>query len=366
MYMDVQQRVLNAISGEKMPDRVPIFVPAMYQSVNDAFTNETGKKPKLGKCLCNNIDLTPLTNLGVDICEVPGPPHIKPETPLPRLDTDLILDKYGRIFSKRNYSGINFLIYQGPYLITEDKIKDWDHIRIDTIQNGWEESIYDEIINCIDKHEMCPVFKVCDGLYSKLEEGVGIENTALLLHDYPDFVDLHLEKIHKICYHDAKTLLNAGAAFLMIEDDITIQNRPIITPDLVQEYLLKYYKKIVELIHDKGGIAFFKTKGDVLNVIDTILDAGFDVIHITQPDQTYLEELKVFYGDKITVMGNLDVLSMLSYGTPVQVRKNVYELMNFAKSGGKYIFGTNGDLPSSTSLANLVEMVSSAKRYGTY
>ncbi|MFX0099535.1 MAG: uroporphyrinogen decarboxylase family protein, partial [Candidatus Hodarchaeota archaeon] len=367
--MDVQERIQAAMVGstKKQPDRVPIYIPGHDVKFLEIFDKKYGDEIGDNTCICNGMDMTPLATLGVDCCDVPGPRHLNPERELPTLgDESLIIDLFGRIFKVNVVKNIEYHIYQGPYLTSEQKIKEWDYIEPQQIEPDWFDRIYDEAINCVEKHQICPIFTGCDGLYSVLEGAIGVENMAYMLHDYPEFIEFQLEKVFKVIYSDVKGILDAGGAFILIKDDIAPAHRPIITPDQVEDHLLKYYKKLVSLIHEKGGKAFFRTTGDVIGVLDTIIKAGFEVIHLTNPEVSYMDEMKTFWGEQICIMGNVDVISILSYGTQVQVRKNVNELMGIAKEGGNFIFGTNNSLPGTVKMQNLEEMIAIAKIEGKY
>nr|MDO8111896.1 uroporphyrinogen decarboxylase family protein [Candidatus Sigynarchaeota archaeon] len=364
--MDVQDRVVKVIGGE-MPDRVPIFIPGFEPRFLETFDAAHDDAAGSKICICNGKDLTPLVHLGVDLCEVPGPPHLKPEQELPRLDDEFMaVDMFGRVFKRHVSGNVEYLDYQGPYLRTEDAIKQWNHLIPQQIDPDWYDRVYKETLACVDTHAICPLFKACDGIYSILEQAIGIENMAFMLHDKPEMIDFLLDKIYKIVINDVKGLLDAKVAFILICDDITIENHPSITPDLVEKHLLPLYTKLVDRVHTSGGKAFFRTTGDVLNVIGTLVKAGFDAVHVTNPEPSYLEEAKMFWGDRICIIGNLDVMSVLSLSTPIQVKRKVKELLDIAKGSGRYIFGTNDVLINSAKLGNVEAMIAAAKQHGMY
>nr|MDO8084042.1 uroporphyrinogen decarboxylase family protein [Candidatus Sigynarchaeum springense] len=363
--MNVQDCIIKAIEGDS-PDHVPIFIPGFDSRFRENFDAASKKRDDGKACIVNGQDITPLVSLGVDLCEVQGPPHVKEDFDLPKLEaSDLRVDMYGRVF-KRGISGnMQYFMYQGPYLRTEEQLARWDHVIPREIEAGWQERVYKETIEAVDKHAICPVFKACDGLYSILEEAIGVVNMAMLLHDNPEAIDTHLERIYRVVASDVNALLEARIAFICINDDITVGNRPSITPDLVFKHLRPLYKQLVDKIHAAGGKAFFRTTGDVLNVTDTIVAAGFDAIHITNPDPAYLEEFLVTWGDKACAVGNFDVMSMLSHGTPVQVQKRAREIVsNCERNFPRYIFGTNDVLPGSTKLENVRAMIIAVRQHG--
>lgn len=365
--METQERITSVIAG-KEPDRIPVYIPGASNQFAKRLDEQHGEDIESHHvCICNGKDITPLAFLGIDCCDVPGPPHLEPENPLPSFDDDsLFLDIFGRVFRRRIIREVELHVYQGPHLTTEEKMLKWDHAIPLQIEPDWFERVYSEIIDCIENHHICPIFNGCDGLYSVLEGSIGVRNTAYLFHDYPEFLSMHLEKIFKVWAMDIKGILDAGGAFIMVSDDIGERSRPTITPNLVEQYLLPYYEKFVKLIHSKGGIAFFRTNGDVLGIIDVIIKAGFDAVHVTSTEISYLEEAKLFWGDEICLMGNVDCMSVLSFSNPSQVKNNVAKIIEFAKAGAKFMLGTASDLGGSVRLENVTMLVKTAKNLGVY
>ncbi|MHA1699632.1 MAG: uroporphyrinogen decarboxylase family protein, partial [Promethearchaeota archaeon] len=320
--IDTQENILKAINGNK-PASVPIFVPSCDRSFLKNFYNYHDKIDKKHICFCNNRDLTPLVYYKVDCCEVPGPPHQPPREKLPELDDNKFLDIYGRIYKKIFISGNEYLVYQGPYLGSEDRIQNWPHIIPQQIEPGWSDRIYEQILDCVDNHHICPIFEGCNGFYSILENSIGIELAAELFHDYPELINLQLEKIFETIRSDIKGILDAGGAFVMIKDNISVGTRPSITPDLVEKHLLDFYRRFVSLIHEKGGKAFFETGGNATNIIDIIIKAGFDAINVKNQDLNILRDIKTFWGANICVMGNFSIEKLKQDTTPTQIKKNV-------------------------------------------
>ncbi|MEX2726156.1 MAG: uroporphyrinogen decarboxylase family protein, partial [Candidatus Sigynarchaeum springense] len=280
-------------------------------------------------------------------------------------DNDLLVDMYGGVFKRHISGGVERFSYQGPFLRTKEQLASWDHVKPREVKIGWHEQVYKETLEAVDKHAICPVFKACDGIYSILEEAIGVENMATLLHDNPETVDFHLQKIYDVVNSDVNALLEARVAFILVADEITVGSRPRITPDLVFKHLRPLYKQLVDKIHSAGGKAFFRTTGHVLNVMDTLVAAGFDAIHITDPEPPYLEEFIVTWGQEVCAIGNFDVVSMLSQSTPVQVEKRAREIVSSCKRQDiRYIFGTNDILPGSAKLENVQAMITAVKQHG--
>ncbi|MHA1848894.1 MAG: uroporphyrinogen decarboxylase family protein [Promethearchaeota archaeon] len=361
--MDSQERIIRSLEG-KFQETIPIFIPGVDNKFLSEFNKKYERNAEENNCTCNGVDLMPLAYLGVDCTLVSGPPHFRSEIVIPDLDLDnAYLDEFGRIIRKEFIQGVEYHVYQGPYLINDERISEWEFMKPRKIPQGWPKKTYKEILNAVENHDICPIFTIKDGLYKSLEEGIGLRNTAYFFHDFPEFLDLHLDKIYSVLINDVNVLLDAGAAFIMIEDAITMQNRPTITPDLVDAYLLKYYKKITTRIHERGGKAFFKSIGDISSVIESICNANFDAVHVTYHGPDYLEKISKICGEDICLMGNFDTTFFMRDIASLKIRKEVQETLLVGEESYKYIFGTNGPITNTTNLSNIKEMIQTVKNF---
>ena len=79
-----------------------------------------------------------------------------------------------------------------------------------------------------------------------------------------------------------------------------------------------------------------------------------------------LGHLKETYGDKICLIGNIDVSQLLPYGTSNEVNKNVKECIRVAAQGGGYILSACTDITNACNVENVLTMISATKKYGQY
>ncbi|MFX0012462.1 MAG: uroporphyrinogen decarboxylase family protein, partial [Candidatus Hermodarchaeota archaeon] len=68
----------------------------------------------------------------------------------------------------------------------------------------------------------------------------------------------------------------------------------------------------------------------------------------------------------LCLIGNIDVSQLLPYGSTDEVRDQVKKCVRDAGEGGGYILSACTDITNSCKLDNVLEMISSAKKYGQY
>lgn len=74
-------------------------------------------------------------------------------------------------------------------------------------------------------------------------------------------------------------------------------------------------------------------------------------------------ELKDKYGDKLCLMGNIDINDVLPFREEETVRHEVCETIDVGSKGSGYILSTCNILTQNISLANAVVMYDEAKKY---
>ena len=75
------------------------------------------------------------------------------------------------------------------------------------------------------------------------------------------------------------------------------------------------------------------------------------------------EELKKKYGKHIAFSGGLDVQTVMPFGTPKEVEKEVYHLLDVLGKGGGYILQPSHALQIDTPIKNISAMIKAIYNY---
>jgi hypothetical protein len=141
----------------------------------------------------------------------------------------------------------------------------------------------------------------------------------------------------------------SGFQAIAITDDIAGNQGLFFSQDYFQEEVWPIYKTIIETIKGQGLAAFFHSDGDIRKIIPLLIEGGFDCLH---PVDTLagmdLYELKRDFGEKISFMGHVDLLSW----TREQVQQNITSAEKEFSAGG-LILGSAGGLSVRTVNENL-------------
>ena len=96
-------------------------------------------------------------------------------------------------------------------------------------------------------------------------------------------------------------------------------------------------KRIYDRIQAAGKITLTHCCGNIVDIMPDLIELGLDVLEPVQPEAMDPYMLKREYGKDITFWGGLGSQSILAFGTPSEVRKEVQRLCREMGAGGGYI-----------------------------
>lgn len=146
----------------------------------------------------------------------------------------------------------------------------------------------------------------------------------------------------------------AGFDGIMTSDDLGFQTGPMMQPSVFREVHLPLYKEFVDYVHEKGMHVWLHSCGDNTLLMDSLLEAGIDVLHPIQKGCMDEKAIVEKYGGKITFLYGIDVQYLLPRGTSEEVRQEVrYAKELFGREDGGLILAAGNGIMPDTSLENI-------------
>ena len=149
-------------------------------------------------------------------------------------------------------------------------------------------------------------------------------------------------------------------------DDIAHNTGMLVDPKYLRKYLFPWYKKMGRVCRDKGIGFIFHSDGDCTEVMDDLVEAGFQGFNPIQPNCMDIVEVKKKWGDKLCLIGNINLDSTLTLGSPQDVRAEVYERIRTIGPGGGYMVASSNSLADYVPLQNMKAMIEATFKYGKY
>ena len=184
----------------------------------------------------------------------------------------------------------------------------------------------------------------------------------------PDWIEIFLEYHTKYTIEFIKEAKKHGADFILGGGDLADKNGPIYSPTVFKKFLMPRYIKILEVCHSLGLFYVYRSDGNTRPLWDIwFFEIGFDGYgEIDKSAGIELKELKEKYGDKITLIGNVDCAKTLVYGSKEDIYKEVEKCINDAKNGGGFILSSSNSIHYNIPPKNFLYMVEAARKFGKY
>lgn len=178
------------------------------------------------------------------------------------------------------------------------------------------------------------------------------------------------EEIHRVADEKTKTaiatidrLVDAGAEFIHLVNDVAFNAGPFISPPQFAEFITPQLKKQVQHIKARGAIPFVHTDGNIDPILDDYLSLGAACFQSVDPmaGMDIAQTKKRCHG-KMTLMGNVQC-SLLQDGPPEAIEKSALYCLEHASSGGGYVFGTSNTIFKGMPLENYDHMLDVFNRF---
>lgn len=155
-----------------------------------------------------------------------------------------------------------------------------------------------------------------------------------------------------------------------VEDDLGMQDRPLLNPDLYRKLVKPYHKKLYGYIKAQcDAHLLLHTDGAVSDFIPDFIEMGVDAVNPVQVSAKGMNtrKLKNEFGRDITFWGaGCDSQGILPFGTPEEVRDEVRRRIDDLAPGGGFVFSPIHNVQAGVPPENVVAMFETALEYGVY
>jgi uroporphyrinogen decarboxylase len=183
----------------------------------------------------------------------------------------------------------------------------------------------------------------------------------------PDLVDRLARLIRDYYLRYIRNCIEVGAEIIFITGDYATAKWPMLSKEHFAKHVTPVLKALVDEAKSRGAYVVKHTDGNIMPIIDIILDTGIHGLHPIDPNAGMdLGEVKEKYGHRVCLVGNVDCAYVLTWGTVEEVREDVKRCIRQAARGGGYICMSSNSIHSAVKPENYVEMVKAIRDYGKY
>ena len=151
--------------------------------------------------------------------------------------------------------------------------------------------------------------------------------------------------------------LKRGADGIFFSDDWGSQTALFIDPNDWRKFYKPAYKKMFERVRAGGAHVWLHSDGNIIAILPDLIEVGLNVLNPVQPQAMDVRLLSREFGGKCCFDGGVDAQGTLVFGTPDDIRREVYELTGlFGRFGGGYIGGTSHVIMTETPIDNVIAL----------
>lgn len=193
---------------------------------------------------------------------------------------------------------------------------------------------------------------------------LGTENMMLGIRLYPE--DVH--KVMRKMTEFVKNMLEARHELLGLDMDLIYMgedNPGCLSANDFEEFVVPYTGSIFKVLGNSDSIKMWHCDGNEKQLLDVIPKLGINALTSFDP-WTDISMFKEKLGDRICLLGNIDPIKVLTYGTGEQIDAEVKRLIDIGKVNGGYIMSTGGELCNGVPEENVDVYLDAVEKYGVY
>ncbi len=192
---------------------------------------------------------------------------------------------------------------------------------------------------------------------------MGAENMIMNTFMDPDLVKSMIRKVTPLVSSMQRRMVDAGATVMWMADPTSSED--LISPDMFAEFSAGPIKDVIgDMKAENSDIpSFIHICGNTLNIISQLPATGADCLsfdHAVNPGSAKKEA-----GKDIALMGNIDPVDQIMFGTPASITEECYRIIDQAGQDGGFILAPGCETPISSSDENVLAMCRAGREYWT-
>ena len=346
--MNKPQRVTTALMGG-----VPDVVPYMYNTI----TKEIQER-----IIGHEIREPTITGLNMTGCLVTleGEPYIEPVlSTVPEVAQFLGMDAIQIQVVPPLF--VNSMVADGEACVSAGLLTSCDALKKAKLPDPDDENLLGKIKEMIGRYkgDFAMGARIRLGASSTIMS-MGMEAIAYSMADEDGLLEYVIDMYTSWSKRFVSNLCELDFDFIWAFDDIAYTTGMMFSPQVFRDYFKAPMKEAASAI-TKPWI--FHSDGDYSLVLDDIIDIGARAIHPIEQGSMDTAWLHENYGDKLCLVGNIDIDYTLSKGTVEEVDAEVkMRIEQLGKNGG-YIIADSNSIPNFCKAENVIAMSKAVHKY---
>jgi uroporphyrinogen decarboxylase len=205
------------------------------------------------------------------------------------------------------------------------------------------------------------------GIFTRVWRIMGFDTFCYALVDQPDLVAELFRRVGETqltVYRRIVEMEEIGA--MWYGDDLAYYSGTMVSPGVLRRYLFPYMEKMGAICREKDLPFVLHSDGNLWAVLPDLLACGLNALHPIEPKAMDSRELKSQYGDRLSLLGNIEIGETLTLGTVSDVEAEVRDRIRALAPGGGYAVGSSNTVAHYVRMENYQAMVQATRKYGRY
>ncbi len=197
------------------------------------------------------------------------------------------------------------------------------------------------------------------GPFTTAMELRSLENGIADFEDNPQYFTQLMEKATDAIIRYADILIDHGALGVVILDPLS--SCDVISPAFYRSTVMGYQAKVISHIKAKGRVPIIHICAYTEPIWKDLVSLGAFAFH--GDILPSIKKCKEQIGSQICLVGNIDPINVMFYGSPTDVKAAAEECIKQAAPGGGFILASGCDTGYDVPTENILALVETANRF---
>ncbi len=188
------------------------------------------------------------------------------------------------------------------------------------------------------------------------------QETLMALMTEPELIEACLDRLGPWNLASAEKMIESGIDCLAVCDDLGSKQNLLMAPEHYRKFFKPWHKKLCDLAHSKGAAVHLHSHGAIHDLLDDLVDCGFDFINPFDPEEGYdIEQVLKNYSDKFVVTGGFP--GSFWYWPAEKQDSYLKKMAELGKKYRRFIFMDSSGVPEDLRPEDFERITSISKSY---
>ncbi|MBN1918581.1 MAG: hypothetical protein JW889_11790 [Verrucomicrobia bacterium] len=153
----------------------------------------------------------------------------------------------------------------------------------------------------------------------------GLQNFLLDLIERPAWADFLLDRLAAVGCRNARTLAEANVDILVLDDDVGMPGRMIVSPEVWRRFLKPRMAAIIAAARAVKPelTVLYHSDGSIEPIVGDLIEIGVNALNPIEPEHMDAARIRQAYGERLALWGGVGRQTTFGSATPEQIRDEV-------------------------------------------